>query len=94
MDSKKLQAKRIMNDIRRILIDEWDPIGIKGAGPDDEYDSYIGGIYRLLKESPTQDEIIDHLYLIDMVQMGSRIKEKERLSTVARSLMKVDLSLK
>ncbi len=36
-----------MQAIRRILVDDWDPIGIQGAGPEDEYDAYIGGLYRL-----------------------------------------------
>ena len=75
------------------MIDEWDPIGIKGVGPDDEYDSYIGGLYRLLTKNPTDDEIVEYLYSIEMVQMGSTIKNKEGLRAVAKSLLEVNLSL-
>jgi len=82
-----------MTDIRQILIDDWDPIGIKGFGPDDEYDSYIGGLYRLLTKKPTEDEIMEYLYSIEIDQIGSTIKDKEGLRVAAKKLLKVNLSL-
>lgn len=82
-----------MTDIRQILIDDWDPIGIKGSGPDDEYDSYIAGLYRLLTKKPTEDEIMEHLYSIGIDQIDFTIKDKERLRAAAKKLLKVNLSL-
>jgi len=42
----RLQANRA--SIRAILLEEWDPIGIRAkGGPDHEYDRYIDGIYAL-----------------------------------------------
>jgi hypothetical protein len=44
--NKNKQADRIMDDIRQVLLKEWDPVGVgKDTDIQDEYDSYIGGIY-------------------------------------------------
>jgi hypothetical protein len=93
MGSKQEKAQKIMNDIRRILIDDWDPIGIKGFGPDDEYDSYIGTLYRLLSQKPSEDEIMDHLYSLETDQMGLSIKDKGVLRAVAKKLLGVNVLL-
>ncbi len=92
MKSKQQQGQKIMTDIRRILIDDWDPIGIRGVGPDDEYDSYIGGLYRLLTKNPNENEIVEHLYSIEKIQMGSTNQDREGLRTVAKKLLRVNLS--
>ncbi len=44
--SKKEKAAEIQESIRQILFYDWDLIGINDFGPDDEYDSYVGSIYR------------------------------------------------
>jgi len=82
-----------MDAIRRILIDDWDPIGIQGAGPEDEYDSYIAGLYRLLIRKPSENEIIEHLRATTMVPTGSTRKDRKKLETVARKLLGVNLAL-
>jgi hypothetical protein len=44
-DQKELRAREIMKQIHDILWHDWDPFGVKDFGPENEYDSYIGGIY-------------------------------------------------
>jgi hypothetical protein len=45
----KQDSRRIRAAIRQVLLDVWDPIGIKDVKEaQDEYDSYLGGIYELL----------------------------------------------
>jgi hypothetical protein len=45
----KYESRRIKVDIRHVLMDVWDPIGIKDEPKaQDEYDSYLGGVYGLL----------------------------------------------
>jgi hypothetical protein len=48
MEKRKKKSIEIQESIRQILFYDWDPIGINDLAPDDEYDSYVGGIYRLL----------------------------------------------
>jgi hypothetical protein len=45
----KKDAQRINEEIRQILVKEWDPIGIKDEPrAQDEYDNYVGGVFNLL----------------------------------------------
>ena len=57
--------------IRRILLKEWDPIGvceIKEA--QDEYDSYVGAIYKMLITRKSKNEIFDYLWSLETEHMG------------------------
>ncbi len=57
--------------IRRVLLKEWDPIGvceIKEA--QDEYDSYVGAIYKILITRKSKNEIFDHLWSLETEHMG------------------------
>jgi hypothetical protein len=76
--------------IRRILMDEWDPIGVKGI-PEaaDEYDSYGGGVARMLREGTTRDELAAYLTDIRENRMGlhSSSSGRERDAVVADRLL-------
>jgi|SoiMethySBSTD1v2_1073268.scaffolds.fasta_scaffold488199_1 hypothetical protein len=43
----EIVARDIQDRISRILFEDWNSIGFKDDLPSDEYDSYIGGVYRL-----------------------------------------------
>ena len=48
----------IRRQIRHILMQEWDPIGVNDvpeAG--DEYDGYIGEVYALIERGATESEM-------------------------------------
>jgi hypothetical protein len=46
------EARRIQDEVRRVLMEHWDPIGISDQEACwDEYDSYIGGAVKLLFEN-------------------------------------------
>jgi hypothetical protein len=49
---------------------EWDPIGV-GDIPEaaDEYDGYIGGIYKLLDQGSSEGALYSHLRQIEIGQM-------------------------
>jgi hypothetical protein len=67
----KEQSREIRVKIRHILMDKWDPIGVKDEPmAADEYDRYIGDIFELLKRSATDEEIIDHLVYLETERMG------------------------
>ena len=71
MSDNKERARRYHHAIREILLRAWDPIGVGDvAEAQDEYDTYIPGIYgRLIHRIPEQ-ELFDHLWQIEAQQMG------------------------
>lgn len=58
-------------ELRRILMEEWDPIGVADI-PEaaDEYDSYLGQIARRLREGASADEVAAFLHEVETVTMG------------------------
>lgn len=56
--------------VREILLKDWDPIEVADIAPADEYDSYIGGIVRLIAERASAEEIARHLRNVAETQMG------------------------
>jgi hypothetical protein len=93
MKDKRLnRAVEIQDVIRQVLFEDWDPIGINDCAPRDEYDAYIGGIYRLLVSGGTEDELCEHLRQLETTQMGSPTNEEHR-RMVANKLMELDVSL-
>lgn len=73
--------------IRKILLTEWDPIGC--GVPDDEYDSYIGGIYGEIQRGATALQLAEYLSAIESGAMGLTVNEKAagRNVVVAHSLL-------
>ena len=59
----KYESRRIRVDIRHVLMSVWDPIGIKDEpNAQDEYDSYLGGVYELLITGASEErfaELVD-----------------------------------
>jgi hypothetical protein len=50
-----------------VLWRDWDPIGINDVPEaNDEYDAYVGGVYRLLASRCSADQSIDHLFVIEL----------------------------
>jgi hypothetical protein len=66
----KERSREIRCHIRRVLMAEWDPIGVSDI-PEaaDEYDSYIGGVYELLERGASEANICDYLRNIEVDQM-------------------------
>ena len=57
--------------IRRLLMEEWDPIGVCGiAEAADEYDGYLGAVGRMLREGATRSELESYLTDIREHHMG------------------------
>jgi hypothetical protein len=71
MSDYKDRAQRYHHAIREILLRDWDPIGVADiAGAQDEYDSYIPGIYGRLIHRVSEQELFDHLWQIETQHMG------------------------
>ncbi|MCG8422125.1 MAG: hypothetical protein MJE77_29735 [Proteobacteria bacterium] len=71
--------------IREALMNEWDPIGVKGI-PDaaDEYDSYVPQIHKLLIERKAPDAIFEYLWWLETEHMGLSGDRQATLAFAAR----------
>ncbi|NLC82957.1 MAG: hypothetical protein GX748_17395 [Lentisphaerae bacterium] len=92
MKTKEQRGQEIMDAIRSVLVNDWDPIGIKGIGPNDEYDGYIGQVYRLLSKSPTEEDVARQLLMFESHDIGLPKRETGILD-VARKLLSIDVSM-
>lgn len=83
-----------MQAIRDTLMRGWDPIGIAHI-PEaaDEYDSYIGSVYRILADSPSEEQLIEFLYRTETETMGLGTGSREHLREVARMLLALNIRL-
>lgn len=77
--------------LRSILLEEWDPIGVRRV-PEaaDEYDSYLGQIGARLREAKTADEIAGYLTDVEKVRMGLGISEAARTRNAALARRLID----
>ena len=65
------RARRYQKAIREALLHEWDPIGVSDIPEaQDEYDSYVGAVYKLLITKRPQSEIFDYLWWLETEHMG------------------------
>jgi hypothetical protein len=80
----KYESRRIRVEIRHVLMDIWDPIGVKDEpNAQDEYDSYLGGVFTLLTGGASDDRISEHLWRIVTERMELPAKKEDMQSTVA-----------
>jgi hypothetical protein len=89
------RAREIQRDIAAVLLNDWDPIGISDV-PEaaDEYDSYVGRIYRLLASGATATDLARHLRNIEVETMGLSGRPVETLVPVGTKLLKIDITLR
>jgi hypothetical protein len=70
MDERERRGREIQDKIGRVLYEDWDPLGLRGVGPSDEYDSYIGGVYRLLASGASCEQVAEHLAELERGPLG------------------------
>jgi hypothetical protein len=93
IDSREKRAAEIQDSIRQILYHEWDPIGVSGSAPMDEYDSCIAPVYRILAGSRSEQELIEFLFRTESGTIGSSCGSSEHLRPIARRLFELDVRL-
>jgi hypothetical protein len=80
---EKYESRRIRVAIRHVLMDVWDPIGVKDEpNAQDEYDGYLGGVYELLVSGASDDNIAEHLWRIVTERMELSAKKSNMANTV------------
>src|SRR5688572_7333439 len=88
--SRKDRARKVQDSIRRVLFFDWDPIGISDvSATDDEYDSYIAPIYRILLGNGSEDDIVERLAEFERDLMALPVRDPETLRPVARKLLEL-----
>ena len=93
MDRREKRAREIQDSIREVLIREWLPIHIHDVPEaQDEYDAYVGGVYRLLASGASEFAIATHLASVERHSMGFSTSA-EALLPVARRLKQLDVRL-
>ncbi len=93
MDSRETRAAKIQDSIRQVLRHDWNPIGFGDVLPQDEYDSYIATVYRILAGSRSEQEIVECLFRLERDIIGSPCESEEQLRPVARRLLELDVRL-
>jgi hypothetical protein len=93
MESRERRAHAIQEAIRLVLLRDWDPIGVRDAPQaQDEYDGYVGGVYRLLASGATVSELAEHLLQIERESMRLSPRAKVVVDVASR-LKQIDISL-
>ena len=94
MDARNKRAREVMEQIRQVLLHDWDPFGIVHCDClQDEYDSCIAGIYRLIASGARPDVIAQHLARIECEWAGLPGRMGKELMPVARKLSDLDVRL-
>jgi hypothetical protein len=88
----KYESRRIRVEIRHVLMDVWDPIGVKGEpNAADEYDGYLGGVYERLTDGASDERIEDHLWQIVTDRMGLPAAKKSDMTATVKALRQIQL---
>ena len=86
----KYVSRQIRVQIRHVLLDVWDPIGVKDEPyAQDEYDGYIGELYELLLSRAPDEALVDYLCWATNDRMGLARTKSDMTSTVA-ALRKIE----
>ncbi len=89
---RKERFGEIHGKIHRVLLEIWDPIRVRDVPQaQDEYDSYIGGIYQLLIGKAPDEKIVDYLYCVETDQMGLPEHDRGGLRPVVEALRAISI---
>lgn len=81
-----------MNSIREVLFRDWDQIGVnENQDLNDEYDSYIGSVYKLLAERASAEDIAKMLYKAEH-ELGMPAKSADHLIPIAQKLLALEVA--
>jgi hypothetical protein len=94
MPSREQRAEEIRRRIAEVLRRDWDPIGVRDEpAAQDEYDAYVGGIYRLLATGASARQIAEHLAQVEAKYLGFEDINPKALIPVAEKLLEVNVRL-
>ena len=91
MDERDRRSREIQERFGRILYEDWNPLGFLGVVPSDEYDSYVGGVYRLLASGASCEQIAEHLAELERGHFGYAEVTAARNMAAAMKLCELEL---
>jgi hypothetical protein len=88
----KAESRSIRVQIRHVLLEVWDPIGVKDEpNAQDEYDGYIGGLYELLVGQAADSELAKYLYWAAHDRMGFDASQIRDMDETVQALRQIRL---
>ncbi|HAN10721.1 MAG TPA: hypothetical protein DCP90_08950 [Clostridiales bacterium] len=77
-----------MNNVK-IIINEWDPIGVISYAPENTYDQEIKIVCKYLKDVSSTEQLAERIYETFVKQFGTNIfnKKSEECLSVASKIM-------
>lgn len=93
-NAKERRGREIQDQIRSVLEESWDPIGLFPGGPESEYDAYIGPLYRLLIEEAGDLALTRYLMEAEATILGQSARHARHLVEPVRRLMALDVRLR
>jgi len=89
----KPESRQIRVQIRHVLSEVWDPIGIKDEpNAQNEYDGYIGKLYDLLVSHADDSQFIDYLFWAVHDHMGLDAASRSDMETTVEALTRIPLA--
>ena len=83
-------SRAIRGEIGKVLLRNWDPIGVRDdPAAADEYDSYVGGVYELLVAGASARAVSEHLVRIETERMGFEDSDPKMLIPLANKLRRL-----
>jgi hypothetical protein len=80
---EKTDSRRIRSEIRSVLLQVWNPIGIKDEPKaQDECNGYVGHVFPLLTENKSDEVIAGYLVRVLTERMGLKAKTSDMAVTV------------
>jgi phosphatidylglycerophosphatase C len=92
MTRKDDRSRSLRLAISHILFEEWDPLEIGDLAPRDEYDSYVGGVFRLVASGAPPARVAEHLAEIERSAMGLGDASADANLCVAEKLCSLGVS--
>jgi hypothetical protein len=89
----KAESRRMRVLIRHVLLEVWDPIGIKDEpNAQDEYDGYIVKLYELLVSHADDSQFVDYLHWAVHDHMGLGAASRSDMEPAVEALKKIRLT--
>jgi hypothetical protein len=90
---RRRRGNEIYAAIRKVLFWHWDPIGVRDCvKEEDEYDAYVGPVYRLLGSGASDQELAAYLTRTERETMGLNVPSgAQDLEEVIRLLRAIDI---
>jgi len=90
MDLKSNPDAKLLHAIHKILLKEWDPLGIRRMpSMRDEYDDYLPNIFKLIRDNSSESEIFEYLWWIEL-KVLEKTGRKEHTLKIAKLLKEIE----